>query len=318
MLTALSSTRRLPGKLKLLRQRKTSRVAGLSGQIMVDRKSPGASGEEDTLVVASHYVGHSATSYESAFFYSPGEYMEYLAKLVVAKLGWSDPPQENRRLLDIGGGTGNFTRKLIKGLDKVEAVVVDPFLESSSSQDESKDQVRFVKAGAEEFANPTDDWWKLDFHQVLMKEVIHHLNEKDRVKTFEGIQNGLTTMSPRSSLTPALLIITRPQHAHDYPLWAEAREVWAKHQPSLEEIRQDILTAGFSRVEHSVEAYPCSIQLDQWLQMIKDRFWSTFSNFTDEELEQACRRIARDEKSRVDEGGKIHFEDRLLFISACK
>jgi hypothetical protein len=50
--------------------------------------------------------------------------------------------------------------------------------------------------------------------------------------------------------------------------------------------------------------------------MIKARFWSTFSNFTDQELEEACQRITRDEANRVDEKGDIHFEDHLLFITA--
>ena len=78
------------------------------------------------------------------------------------------------------------------------------------------------------------------------------------------------------------------------------------------------MEAGFSNIDHSIEAYPCSIKLDQWQDMIKGRFWSTFSFFTDKELEQACQKIAKAEAHRIDEGGFVHFEDRLLFITASK
>lgn len=226
-----------------------------------------------------------------------------------------------RRLLDIGGGTGNFTRMLLEGCQKnVEAIVVDPFLEEGSTETGNKDTVQFVKAGAESFANPEDCWWKKDYHQVLMKEVVHHLDSSDREPIFRGIRKGLVDLEPSSSSTaaplPALLVITRPQRNIDYPLWSEAREVWAANQPSLDDFKSELVGAGFKRVEHTIEAYPCDVELDRWLGMVRARFWSTFSNFSDKELEEACQRIKRDEAHRVDKSGRIHFEDRLLFISA--
>jgi hypothetical protein len=59
--------------------------------------------------------------------------------------------------------------------------------------------------------------------------------------------------------------------------------------------------------------YPCAVDLKSWLGMVRNRFWSTFSNFTDEELEAGCATIA--EEARV-EDGRVHFEERLVFISA--
>lgn len=272
----------------------------------------------------SHYEAHSACSYEDAFFYEPGDYQVYLCNLVRDRLGVSScTPKEKRRLLDIGGGTGNFTRQLVEGISNMQAVVVDPFLESSSQNDDADDQVRFVKAGAECFATNSPEnkeWWRSDYHQVLMKEVIHHLNEKDRVDIFTGIRQEMQQLTTRNAELPppSLLIITRPQHEHDYPLWSEARKVWALNQPSLEQIVGELKQAGFHDISHSVESYPCSTPLSRWLAMIQSRFWSTFSNFSDEELQEACERITRDEKDRIDDKGDIRFEDRLLFITARK
>jgi hypothetical protein len=273
----------------------------------------------------SHYEGHSADTYESAFFYEPGAYTEHLKNLVKRSLqldASSDDSKKERCLLDIGGGTGNFTRMILEGTNE-RAIVVDPFLEQESISvvDESESaasakQIRFVKAPAEEFKlDPTDEttWWRRNYHQVLLKEVVHHFQDTDRVSIFKGIFNGL-----ERSDAPSLLIVTRPKLEIDYPLWDEAREVWAKNQPSLGQFVDELEQAGFSNVQHSIESYPCTVLLERWQSMVKARFWSTFSNFTDEELNEACDRIAESEKERIDKDGLIHFEDRLLFITARK
>ena len=109
----------------------------------------------------SHYEGHSAETYESAYFYAPGAYTEHLASLVKRSLQLDASPDgctKDRCLLDIGGGTGNFTRMIVEDAPNVRAVVVDPFLEqqSISGVDESEsaasnERIRFVKAPGEEF-----------------------------------------------------------------------------------------------------------------------------------------------------------------------
>jgi SAM-dependent methyltransferase len=274
----------------------------------------------------SHYEGHSAETYESAYFYAPGAYTEHLASLVKRSLQLDASPDactKDRCLLDIGGGTGNFTRMIVEDAPNVCAIVVDPFLEqlSISGVDESEsaasdERIRFVKAPGEEFKlKPTDEtvWWRQNYQQVLLKEVVHHFNDTDRVPIFKGIFNGL-----ERSGAPSLLIVTRPKLEIDYPLWDEARKVWAENQPSLEQFVEELELAGFSNVQHSIESYRCTILLERWQSMVKARFWSTFSTFTDKELDEACHSIAESEKERVDKDGLLHFEDRLLFITARK
>jgi hypothetical protein len=78
-----------------------------------------------------HYAEHTV-NYEAAFFYSPGEYTNYLKKIVQSQLG-IDPTNDKapkKRLLDIGGGTGVFTRMLIENTN-MEAIVIDPYLPSN-------------------------------------------------------------------------------------------------------------------------------------------------------------------------------------------
>lgn len=288
-----------------------------------DSKSNGSSDPAGSTT-QSHYESHSAASYESAYFYEVGAYTEHLKDLCKTRLQLGvaavDQAETERRriLLDIGGGTGTFTRMLIQDTPFCRAVVVDPFLEKKTKEEETTSNkdglVHFVSAPAETFMSHDDCWWRRDFHQILLKEVAHHFADKDRIPIFRGMWQGLVpTTGP-----PSLLMITRPQKDIDYPLWDEARDVWAKNQPSLDQFVSELTAAGFSDVQHSVEPYPCVISLERWQAMVKARFWSTFANFSDAELEAACHVIAENEKHRITEDGCLHFEDRLLFITAYK
>jgi hypothetical protein len=310
----------------------------------------------------SHYETHSALkSYDSAYFYEIGPYMNHLRDLCSHRLQLknrnnstgSSNSHEKRILLDIGGGTGTFTRTLLDGTDHCDAIVIDPFLEENSSHSSdsySNSNVRFIKASAEAFIkhdvepNPTttttttsatitanDELFTMlpkQYHQILLKEVVHHFSDQDRIPIFRGMYNsGLiptsmyiptTFASTTTTMVPSILIITRPQYEIDYPLWDAARAVWASHQPSVQQIMTELQMAGFQHITYTVESYPCSISLQRWQTMIQSRFWSTFTNFTDSELKEACSTIAINEQHRMTEDGTIHFEDRLLFITGCK
>ncbi len=264
---------------------------------------------------SSHYQAHSAESYEEAYFYEPGEYQHYLVKLLRGRLQLDGTSA--RHILDIGGGTGNFAHALLQQELEVEPdlqhhiTVVDPFLDPT--QQVSSSQVSFVKESAEVFCNQEiGKSWRNNVHQILLKEVVHHL--EDRVKIFRGMHQDLTSLPD----APSLLIVTRPQKEIDYPLWDAAREVWMKNQPSSEELCQELQQAGFNHIQQTLESYPCQVSLKRWNSMIQGRFWSTFSNFTDEELQLACDNMAHQQAGRIDENGTLHFQDRLVLISARK
>lgn len=191
------------------------------------------------------------------------------------------------------------------------AIVVDPFLEATTA---ATAKVSFLKAKAEDFANTDPKLRPLQgtFHQVLLKEVAHHL--ENRVSTFRGFYESI---EPSPSDRPSLLIITRPQKDIDYPIWSDAKVVWAENQPSLEEFVSELEEAGFTDVSSDIQRYPCSIPLERWQAMVRNRFWSTFAGFSDEELDAACEAMPETERHRLHDG-VIQFEDRLLFITASK
>jgi len=293
-----------------------------------------------TTHVSSHYESHSKEeTYDEAFFYEPGAYMEHLVRLVGKRLGLHRLNKNNpRTLLDIGGGTGTFARALLAegerdrpprfASDYVRIVVVDPFLEQAkgdngSSNSTQADQVSFVRAPAEDFMFPSNNnCWRSQlvggYDQILLKEVVHHFDAKDRVSIFKGMREGINTNINRRT---SLLIVTRPQTDIDYPLWDAARKVWKENQPSVQELSKDLLMSGFTNIQSTIETYQCSISLARWQNMVRTRCWSTFSNFSDAELEHACDIIARDAKANprnrvVDGETMLEFDDRLVFLQA--
>lgn len=273
---------------------------------------------------SSHYESHSSDSYENAYFSGDdSEYMDYLVRLTSDRLKLQAYNKVDRVILDVGGGTGNFAHALLSTSSAANSmasiVVVEPFLDpTNSTKLSTSDRVSFVKASAEDFLTAAGRQSMVNsdgrYDQLLLKEMVHHLKADERERIFRGMKDGIES---DSSDLPSMLIITRPQIDIDYPLWEKAREVWKQNQPSEEDITEDLRRAGFTRVESTVESYPCTISLKRWQSMIRARFWSTFSHFTDEELEAACDEIARVNTDRDENGdGILYFEDRLIFITA--
>jgi hypothetical protein len=181
-------------------------------------------------------------------------------------------------------------------------------------------------------ANENDKFWKSGYDCVLFKEVIHHIDPMERVAIFTRLKRGTFILSPspypstttsssssrNSKLTTSLLIITRPKHDINYPLWPQAYDIWSTNQPCTQQIVSDLQLAGYNNIAVQIVTYPCTVQLGQWLHMIKNRFWSTFATFTNEELYLGCEYIVKEAagSSNSSTADVLHFEERLVFITA--
>ena len=341
--TSHATLRSLLSKLSLARDYPRTSAArlfsGMPNKASVNEDN-GIDGSDTTSILSNHYQVHSkAESYDSAYFYEPGAYMEQLVNVVRDRLQLTRSKQ--RCILDIGGGTGTFAQALMERDDSgSRIVVVEPFLDSSvadaaevasSASRKTLPAVSCIRAPAEDFlVLPTPDNWRAKFidrhyggyDQIMIKEVVHHFREEDRVGIFRGMREGLRKNRKASdTIKPSLLIITRPQIDIDYPMWDQAFQVWKENQPAIEEIEADLQQAGYTKIERFVEPIECVISLSRWQTMVKSRCWSTFSNFTNEELEDACAIIAENARKNSNningEGGIVlRFEDRLIFLEA--
>lgn len=65
-----------------------------------------------------------------------------------------------------------------------------------------------------------------------------------------------------------------------------ALQIWAQHQPHHSVFTTAMEAAGFT-VELHTHSYQAELPKATWLGMMRDRFWSTFSHCTQQELDQA-------------------------------
>jgi len=143
------------------------------------------------------------------------------------------------------------------------------------------------------------------YNYILLKELVHHIPEENVVVMFSGIRRQL--LDGGKSLT-----VTRPQEV-DFPLFQRAREIWRENQPNLNLLVRAMEAAGL-RVHVHEKRYPVKLSKHQWLTMVSNKFWSTFSLCSEEELRSGLIELEEQFKDAED----LEFVDKLLFIEAIK
>lgn len=254
---------------------------------------------DDGLVAAdenNHYAGVS-TNYHTAFFYS-GEYEAWQQQNILSRLKLGPA----NRLVDIGGGTGRFASLLYAAASlEHDALCVDPSPDMLSEAAKLPG-IKSLCQGGLEFATGTDAG---GYDRVLLKEVVHHLKHDELTRMFGGLWSKLP-------IGGVCLVCTRPQIV-DYPFFQAALEVWSQQQPAMEYYEELLSGLGFV-VTAEVAEYPASLNRDWWLEMVGNRFWSTFSHFSDEDLAAGIQEIrAEHEASET-----ISFTEKMVFITATK
>jgi hypothetical protein len=87
-----------------------------------------------------------------------------------------------------------------------------------------------------------------------------------------------------------------------------------KNQPPTAEIKAALTEAGFSNVSHTMIRHALALKTDEWCTMVQNRFWSTFSHFTDAELQAGTDEI----RSNAGGSDTLEFEERMIIITATK
>ena len=207
-------------------------------------------------------------------------------------------------VLDVGGGTGRFSSRLHDGLRLRKPVrCVDP--------SEALIKVARTRKGVEAVVDDALHYLSnakgRSFDRVLLKEMIHHIPVHSLSLFCEALEQCL-------SKEGIGLVITRLKDVRGlYPLFHKAFDVWAKDQRTIETYTALMRKAGLS-VDVEMKDYEICLPLNRWCEMVKHRFWSTFSNFTDAELAEGIKEIRKTWSDRADKDGNITFTDRLVFI----
>jgi len=244
--------------------------------------------------IDSHYAD-VAEGYEDAFFYKSGsDFNDWYLNEVLTDLNLLP----EHRFVDVGGGTGNFTALLAERSGLLSrALNVEPFAEMLSKSPPSLDR---EQSDAYSFAAEKTG---RQFDRLLLKEMVHHIEDSSLQSTFDGLFD-------KSSPGARLLVITRLSTGVEYPFFKAAFAEWEKHQLEYSVYEEALQKAGFKLVETKIKPYPCTIAKADWIRMVQQRFWSTFSHFSEEELAAGVAELL-ETYDGVDE---LKFQEKLVFI----
>jgi len=251
---------------------------------------------KDSNSKTSEHYANVATSYNQSFVNRP-DYQRWELGHVLHHLRLKPTDQ----VVDLGCGTGLFSSVLYTKAGLTQNILaVEP---SQSMLNHAQTLPGLTTHCADALSFVQDHAIRYD--KILMKGMAHHIPLADLPQLYRGIYRQLHQGG-------ILLTVTRPVIVY-YPFFQAALELWPKKQPPADPFVKQMKGADFS-VSYQTQAFPVQIAKKQWLEMIRNRFWSTFSYFNDEELEAGLAEL----EAKYAQTDTLYFEDALIFIEAVK
>lgn len=244
--------------------------------------------------VRGHYDGLAA-EYDEHWVYGP-EYVPWMTGQISEAL--SLVPAD--RIADIGSGTGLFAREVARRLRPSRPMLcVDP---SAAMLRElgtpPPPDLTPVVASAEDVAEGRARLPYEELDAVWLKESVHHV--ADQAHTLGGLAGRLAPGG-------RLLIVMLPTTIR-YPLFKAALTRFEELQPDPAGIEGHLRRAGLeTRLDH-VE-HELRIDRDRYLSMVRARYMSLLSTFTDSEIEDGIEEIRATHPEPV-----LTFPDRFAFV----
>lgn len=243
-------------------------------------------------VVQRHYR-NLAEKYDFFLSYSP-EFVRHMTGKMIEKLQLG--PDD--RFVDLGGGTGIYSADILQQIPlRHPLLLVDPF-EEMLARAPDYPRLRRVHADALAFAAREGTYDK-----VLMKEAVHHV--EDRARLFEDL-------SARLAPGGRLLLVHIPPRI-DYPLFRAALERSLHWHADPDELVRLLEQAGFT-VDRDVFEHRHLLTRETYFRMVRSRYMSLLSSFTDDEIETGLNEMADTYAGR----DLLEFSDRFDFITATK
>lgn len=261
---------------------------------------------ETTEPEAQHYDRVPKTYHTAWFYAKDSPYEHWQVELVSAAFAAADASV--LRLADVGGGTGRFTGLLRRHMGLEPPALCVDFSQAMLDEASGVDGVDTLCLDAVGFAKSAP---AASADRVLLKEVVHHVSDGELQPMFADFHRVLAEDG-------VCLVFTRPHANIDYPFSDAAVAVWRANQPGEDMYVDAMRAAGFRSVESVTHGFPVSIKQAEWVGMVGDRMWSTFSeaHFDEGQLAKCIKEIA--EKFPADDDGNIHFEERVVLIRAAK
>ena len=239
----------------------------------------------------NHY-DNLAEDFDTNWMFS-NEYRDWYTEKIINSLNI----KLNDKVIDVGCGTGVFTKKIIDRSHLSSIVCIENSLNMCKEASRNK-QIEVINSDANTYFKQEG----LNIDKVLFKEVIHHIDDIDTL--FKNIYSNMSNNGK-------LLIVTRPKKV-EFPFFEKAHISFSDSQPDISLFEKELLDNEF-KVEVFLEKYEIILPKSKWNKMLENRFMSNLSDFNDSEINQGILEI--NQKYNTDE---YKFNDNLIFIVASK
>lgn len=245
-----------------------------------------------TEIIDRHY-DNLADNYDLFLKYSP-DFVRKLTHKMIEKLQL----REDDCLVDLGGGTGLYALDILEQVRLRHPVLLVDYSGAMLARAPADPRLRTLELGGLEFACRDGRYDK-----ILIKETVHHI--ADRARLFAELHERL---SPGGRL---LLVHIPPQI--DYPLFRAALERSLRWHADPDELVRHLEAAGFT-VERETFVYPHVLPKEVYFRMVRGRYMSLLSSFTDPEFEDGIAEMAAAHAGRE----VLEFADRFDVITGIK
>jgi SAM-dependent methyltransferase len=246
-------------------------------------------------VTRDHYA-RLAASYDENWAYSP-QFTEWMTGCIQNRLRIT----ASELAADIGCGTGLFARGLAGHAAAVACAEPSAPMLARLPRDP---RLIPVAATAEDLAAGNAALPHERYDAMLLKEVVHHVDSRDRGAVITGLAR---LLRPGGRMLAVML----PTHI-GYPLFADALQLFTSLQPDPADIADLMRSAGLE-AGLSYESFPLTFPMQRYLGMVRDRYLSLLAHFNDAQLEAGIAEIRR---ANPDE--QITFNDTFAFILGTK
>lgn len=233
----------------------------------------GASEEISLLpkeVTSPHYMS-IADNYDT-FFHHEEDYAEAMLKDINESLALKG----SDIIADLGGGTGTWSEKIAKNFNPSLTICVDPI--------EAMIKYARDKKGILPLCMPVEKFVKNPDHPItkfLAKGSIHHFENHRAL--YQDIYKCLP-------IGGKFLIITSADNCRSYPFFKKVDEWLAQQSSTLESLFKETHETSF-KVSTSEKTYQAVITKQKWFTMLRGRFISSLSQFSDEEIEEGIKEL---------------------------
>jgi 2-polyprenyl-3-methyl-5-hydroxy-6-metoxy-1,4-benzoquinol methylase len=245
----------------------------------------------DSDPTQAHYQ-RLAARYDDNWAYNPAHIAWMTSRIIRhADIG------SGQTVADIGCGTGLYSRGLTAAARAV--ICADPS-QAMLDQLPADPALIPVLASAEDIATHRVTLPAQRLDAMVIKEALHHVPADRRPAVLHGLA-GLLPPGGR------ILIVMLPVRI-DYPLFTAALERFASLQPEPSGIAAMLAATGLE-TEVTYDSYRLTVEKDRYLSMVRSRYMSLLSTFTDAELDQGITEI---QNRHPDD--HLEFTDQFAFI----